>query len=103
MSEANTHFWTASDDVKLAWHEVGQGRPVILLHGLFSDAWMNWIKFGDADRIASVGFPAPGVRWVAARHPGPRPTGRPARAGALSYWNPGTRPTRTRSSPGADR
>jgi len=56
MSEAEVHFWTASDGVKLAWHEVGQGRPVVLLHGLFSDAQMNWIKFGQADRIAAVGF-----------------------------------------------
>jgi len=53
---AATHLWTASDGVELAWHEVGQGRPVILLHGLFSDAQMNWIKFGHADRIAREGF-----------------------------------------------
>jgi len=55
MSEASTHFWTASDGVKLAYHEVGEGRPVVLLHGLFSDARMNWIKFGHAARIASEG------------------------------------------------
>jgi pimeloyl-ACP methyl ester carboxylesterase len=29
---------------------------VILLHGLFSDADMNWIKFGHAARIAAAGF-----------------------------------------------
>lgn len=56
MSEASIHFWTASDGVKLAWHEVGEGRPVVLLHGLFSDAQMNWIKFGHADQIAQKGF-----------------------------------------------
>ena len=33
-----THFWTSSDGVELAYHEVGRGRPVVLLHGLFSDA-----------------------------------------------------------------
>ena len=54
MSEAALHFWTASDGVELAYHELGQGRPVILLHGLFSDANMNWIKFGHAARIASA-------------------------------------------------
>ena len=53
---ATTHFWTASDGVRLAYHERGQGRPVILLHGLFSDATMNWIKFGHAERIAAEGF-----------------------------------------------
>ena len=56
MTEAATHFWTASDGVELAYHELGEGRPVILLHGLFSDAVTNWIKFGTAARIASEGF-----------------------------------------------
>ena len=56
MAEATTHHWTASDGVQLAWREVGEGRPVILLHGLFSDAQMNWIKFGHASRIAAEGF-----------------------------------------------
>ena len=49
-------FFTAPDGVRLAWHEVGEGRPVVLLHGLFSSAWMNWIKFGHADAIAARGF-----------------------------------------------
>ena len=44
-----THFWNASDGVELAWRETGEGRPVVLVHGLFSDAEMNWIKFGHAD------------------------------------------------------
>ena len=50
------HRWTASDGVELAWRETGEGRAVVLLHGLFSDAHMNWIKFGHADRIAAEGF-----------------------------------------------
>lgn len=56
MTEITTHYWTASDGVELAWREVGEGRPVILLHGLFSDAQMNWIKFGHAPRIAAEGL-----------------------------------------------
>ena len=56
MSEAQVHYWTSSDRVDLAYHELGEGRPVILLHGLFSDANMNWIKFGHAARIAAQGF-----------------------------------------------
>jgi pimeloyl-ACP methyl ester carboxylesterase len=56
MSDAATHFWTASDGVKLAYHELGGGRPVVLLHGLFSDAHVNWIKFGHASLIAGKGF-----------------------------------------------
>ena len=56
MSEAQVHFWTASDGVQLAYHELGEGRPVIMLHGLFSDAYVNWIKFGHAARVAADGF-----------------------------------------------
>lgn len=56
MAEAATHRFTASDGVELAWHELGEGRPVILLHGLFSNAETNWIKFGHARRIAGEGF-----------------------------------------------
>ena len=56
MSEAQVRYWTASDGVELAYHELGTGRAVILLHGLFSDAVMNWVKFGHAERIAARGF-----------------------------------------------
>ena len=56
MVEATVHQFTSSDGIQLAWRETGEGRPVILLHGLFSDAHMNWIKFGHADRIAAKGF-----------------------------------------------
>jgi len=56
MTEPTIHHWTASDGVELAYHELGEGRSVVLLHGLFSDANMNWIKFGHAARIASEGF-----------------------------------------------
>jgi pimeloyl-ACP methyl ester carboxylesterase len=56
MTMVATHYWTTSDGIQLAWREIGEGRPVILLHGLFSDAQMNWIKFGHAERIAAEGF-----------------------------------------------
>jgi len=56
VSVVQVHYWSASDGIKLAFHETGSGRPVVLLHGLFSDANMNWIRFGHADRIAREGF-----------------------------------------------
>ena len=52
---ATIHHWTASDGVDLAYHEQGEGRVLILLHGLFSDAQMNWINFGHAEHIAAAG------------------------------------------------
>lgn len=51
-----THHWTASDGVELAWRETGAGRAVVLVHGLFSDANTNWIKFGHAAKLADAGF-----------------------------------------------
>jgi len=51
-----THRFTASDGIGLAWHETGEGKAVVLLHGLFSNADMNWIRFGHADAIAERGF-----------------------------------------------
>jgi len=51
-----THHWTSSDGVDLTWRETGAGRPVILVHGLFSDGNTNWIKFGAAEAVASRGF-----------------------------------------------
>ena len=56
--ELTTHRFTASDGIELAWHELGEGRPVILLHGLFSDADTNWIRFGHAAELAKRGFRA---------------------------------------------
>lgn len=56
MSDAIVSNWTASDGVQLALHTLGEGRPIILIHGLFSDAQMNWIKFGHAKRLAEHGF-----------------------------------------------
>jgi len=51
-----TQHFRAADGVALAWHELGEGRPVVLLHGLFSDAQTNWIRFGHAAEIAGRGF-----------------------------------------------
>ena len=54
--KAATHFFTAPDGVRLAWHEMGEGRPVVLLHGYISSADMNWIRFGHAEKVARKGF-----------------------------------------------
>ena len=55
-SSPTRHTFTGPDGTELAWHELGEGRPVVLLHGLFSDADTNWIRFGHANEIASRGF-----------------------------------------------
>ena len=51
-------FFSGYGGAQLALHRLGDGRPVILLHGLFSSADMNWIKFGHAQKLADAGFEA---------------------------------------------
>jgi pimeloyl-ACP methyl ester carboxylesterase len=53
-----THFFAAPDGQRLAWHELGVGRPVLLLHGLFSNADINWVRFGHAAALAEAGLRA---------------------------------------------
>lgn len=43
---------------ELSVKRMGQGRPVLLLHGLFSSAQVNWIRFGHAKALADAGFEA---------------------------------------------
>lgn len=60
MPELQTQMIDSFDGSRLAVHrldaEGGGGRPVVLLHGLFSSARMNWIKFGHAQALADAGF-----------------------------------------------
>ncbi len=44
------------DGARLAWRELGTGRPVVLIHGFFSNAQTNWIKYGTAAKLAAAGF-----------------------------------------------
>ncbi|WP_174273870.1 alpha/beta fold hydrolase [Sphingomonas bacterium] len=48
-------FFAAADGAELAWYEIGAGRPLVLIHGLFSNAWTNWVRYGHAERLASEG------------------------------------------------
>ena len=58
MSEVRTEFHPGHGGASLAVHRMGAGRPVIMLHGLFSSAEVNWIKYGTAAILADAGFQA---------------------------------------------
>ena len=58
MNPVRDEHFAGFGGAQLALHRLGAGRPVILLHGLFSSAEMNWIKFGHAQLIADAGFEA---------------------------------------------
>ena len=52
----NTNSFESFDGASLAVTVMGEGRPLVLVHGLFSTAEMNWIKFGHATKLADAGF-----------------------------------------------
>lgn len=54
MIESNS--FQTSDGIEIVWREVGQGRPLVLIHGFMSEADTNWIKYGHASALADAGF-----------------------------------------------
>ncbi|WP_156842058.1 alpha/beta fold hydrolase [Novosphingobium aquimarinum] len=58
MSEVRSSVYEGWGGTELALHRLGEGRPVVLLHGLFSSAEVNWIKFGHAQKLEDAGFEA---------------------------------------------
>jgi pimeloyl-ACP methyl ester carboxylesterase len=58
VNPVTTERFASFDGTELAIHRLGEGRAVVLLHGLFSDAKTNWIRFGHAQRLADAGFEA---------------------------------------------
>ncbi|MQA98622.1 MAG: alpha/beta fold hydrolase [Streptosporangiales bacterium] len=48
-------YFPGRDGTQLAYREVGEGRPLVLIHGYFSTATVNWIKYGHAAAIAARG------------------------------------------------
>ncbi|SHH45996.1 Lysophospholipase, alpha-beta hydrolase superfamily [Jatrophihabitans endophyticus] len=48
-------YFTASDGTRLAYRELGAGRPVLLVHGFFSSGTANWIGNGHAAALVAAG------------------------------------------------
>lgn len=55
-TDIETGRFVSFDGADLVWHETGEGQALVLLHGYFSDARTNWIKFGHASTLAAAGF-----------------------------------------------
>jgi pimeloyl-ACP methyl ester carboxylesterase len=43
------------DGAALVYREIGEGRPLVLLHGYLSTAEVNWMRFGHAQTLAERG------------------------------------------------
>lgn len=56
-TETTLHSFGGADGAPMAWHGMGpeDGRPVILIHGLFSNAQTNWVRYGHAAKLAAKG------------------------------------------------
>lgn len=56
-TETTLHSFNGADGAPMAWHGMGpeDGRPVILIHGLFSNAQTNWVRYGHAAKLAAKG------------------------------------------------
>ena len=53
---AETRDVRGFDGTRLSLTEMGEGPPVLLLHGLFSGAQTNWIRYGTAQKIVDAGY-----------------------------------------------
>jgi pimeloyl-ACP methyl ester carboxylesterase len=51
-----TEFLTAPDGVRIAWEVVGEGAPVLLVHGFGSDRVQNWRAPGWYDTLTRAGY-----------------------------------------------
>lgn len=44
------------DGLPIAVHVAGEGRNLVLIHGYFSNAFTNWIRYGHAVKLVEAGF-----------------------------------------------
>ncbi len=55
VSDLPVRRFEARDGTSLAFREIGEGRPLVLIHGFFSTAVVNWIRPGHAAALAAAG------------------------------------------------
>ncbi|MEJ2654875.1 MAG: alpha/beta fold hydrolase [Acidihalobacter sp.] len=55
-TELPVQHFESRDGLQLAYRELGHGRPLVLIHGYFSTAQINWLRYGHAERIAAQGY-----------------------------------------------
>ncbi len=56
MTELPVHHFQGRDGTLLAYRETGRGRPLVLIHGYFSNAVVNWVRYGHVSTIAARGY-----------------------------------------------
>lgn len=56
MTEPAVRYFAARDGARLAYRELGEGRTAVLIHGFFSNAEVNWLRYGHAQAVAARNF-----------------------------------------------
>jgi pimeloyl-ACP methyl ester carboxylesterase len=56
MPDLPVQYFRGRDGTQLAYRELGQGPAVVLIHGYFSNGYVNWVRYGHATAIADRGF-----------------------------------------------
>lgn len=56
VQQLTPQFFEGRDGARLAYRETGRGRPLVLIHGYFSTAHENWVRYGTAARLAAAGY-----------------------------------------------
>jgi len=56
VTDLPVQYFQGRDGARLAYRETGEGRPLILIHGYFSTAKVNWLRYGHAGKLAGLGF-----------------------------------------------
>lgn len=55
-TDLDVRYFQGRDGAELAYREMGEGRPLVLIHGYFSTATVNWVRYGHAAKIAARGY-----------------------------------------------
>ncbi len=55
VPDLSVHRFRGRDGADLVYRERGEGRPLVLIHGYFSTAVINWVRYGHAAAIAARG------------------------------------------------
>jgi pimeloyl-ACP methyl ester carboxylesterase len=55
MIDLPVRHFQGRDGTELAYREAGEGRPLVLIHGYFSTATVNWVRYGHVSTIAARG------------------------------------------------
>ena len=55
MTDAETRHFRGRDGAELAYREIGEGRPVLMLHGFFTTGTVAWLRSGHAASLVERG------------------------------------------------